>query len=232
MPLGVTVDCAAVLFGGIAGSIIGTKIPEKMKRTLTIIFGLCAITIGISSIVKINAMPPVILAVILGTAVGEGLKLEKRITEAFSFLLDRLPVNREKINMNEYVTVVVLFCASGFAIFGVLTEGMSQDSSILVSKAVLDFSTAFIFASIMGGAISISALPQVVIFGIIYLIAREFSSLITEKMLLDFIGCGGILTLAGGLKVAKIKDTPLASMIPALFLVIVCSYGWNHWLDF
>ena len=95
-------------------------------------------------------------------------------------------MNREKINMNEYVTVVVLFCASGFAIFGVLTEGMSQDSSILVSKAVLDFSTAFIFASIMGGAISIIALPQVVIFCIIYLIAREFSSPVSYTHLEDW----------------------------------------------
>ena len=44
------------------------------------------------------------------------------------------------------MTVVVLFCFSGFGIYATFVEAMSGDSSILLSKAVRDLVTAMVFA--------------------------------------------------------------------------------------
>lgn len=62
------------------------------------------------------------------------------------------------------VTATVLFCASGTGIYGSLDEGMSGDITILVSKSILDFFTATIFAASLGYAVSIIAYSPVYYF--------------------------------------------------------------------
>ena len=74
--------------------------------------------------------------------------------------LERVPISTDRIDMDEYVTIVAIFCASGFGIYGVLMEGMSGESSILLSKAVMDLFTALIFAGAMGAAVSLAACPS------------------------------------------------------------------------
>ena len=44
--------------------------------------------------------------------------------------------------IQNYVAIIVLFCASGTGIFGAMREGMTGDPSILIAKSFLDFFTA------------------------------------------------------------------------------------------
>ncbi len=129
--------------------------------------------------------------------------------------------------MDEYVTIVAIFCAGGFGIYGALMEGMSGDSSILLSKSIMDFFTAILFAGTMGAAVSLVAFPQLAIFMILFWFARLIVPLTTPELLNDFVACGGIMTIAAGLRVAKIKDMPLINMLPALVLVMFFSRGWG-----
>ena len=46
----------------------------------------------------------------------------------------------------------------------------------------------------------------------------------------DFKACGGLILLATGLRIAKIKDYPIADMIPAMVLVWPISYAWTAWI--
>lgn len=82
------------------------------------------------------------------------------------------------------VTATVLFCASGTGIYGSLDEGMSGDITILVSKSILDFFTAAIFAASLGYAVSIIAIPQFIIFFILFLLARFILPFTTPAMIL------------------------------------------------
>ena len=120
-----------------------------------------------------------------------------------------------------------IFCAGGFGIYGALMEGMSGDSSILLSKSIMDFFTAILFAGTMGAAVSLVAFPQLAIFMILFWFARLIVPLTTPELLNDFVACGGIMTIAAGLRVAKIKDMPLINMLPALVLVMFFSRGWG-----
>ena len=62
--------------------------------------------------------------------------------------------------MEFYITAVALFCCSGFGWYSTLTEGITGDPSLLMSKAVLDFFTTMIFAASLGKAICAIPLPQ------------------------------------------------------------------------
>ena len=48
MPIGVIANCLGIIIGGIAGSFIGPRLTESFKTNLNLVFGACAMTMGIS----------------------------------------------------------------------------------------------------------------------------------------------------------------------------------------
>ncbi len=227
MGIGVLCNCGAVFAGGIVGTIFGKHLKADVKTTLTVVFGLSAIANGIVSVIKVGSMPPVILAVIVGAFIGQMLNLENRVKAGIHMIFTKLPISTMGMDMNEYVTLVALFSASGFGLYGVLMEGMSGDPGILLSKSVMDLFTALIFAGSLGVAVSLVAVPQLVVFSLVFFLARLIVPLTTPELLNDFMGCGGILTIAAGLRISKIKEVPLMNLVPALILVMPFSWLWG-----
>lgn len=226
MPIGVIVDAAAVFLGGFLGWRIGGKVQKSTREYLTIIFGFCACAIGINSIVRVSAMAPVILAVVLGSLIGDLLHLEDKIQSAAGAALQKLP-RQDRIDMDHLLTVIVLFCFSGFGIYGVFLSSMSGDHSVLLSKSVLDCFTAMVFAISLGMPVMLVSIPTAVIMLLLFGLGKLIAPMMTETMLRDFMACGGILTLAAGLRVSGIKKTAIANMIPALLLVLPLSALWS-----
>jgi len=234
MPIGVIINTIAIFLGGIAGALLGDKLPEKYKEQLNLIFGLCSMGMGISSIVLMKYMPAVVFALIIGTIVGVVLKLGDKVYELCSKLqkvMIRI-VPKKETNMSEteflatLITVIVLFCSSGMGIYGSLSEGMTGDSSLLITKSILDFFTAAIFACNLGYIVSLIAVPQFVIFTTLFLSASFIVPLTTPDMIADFKACGGFLMVAAGFRILKLKMFPVVDMIPAMILVMPFSWFW------
>ena len=78
MPIGIITNVAAVVIGGLLGAVMGGRLGEPFKENLNMVLGSCAMCMGISSIVKMENMPAVILAVILGTCIGLMIHLGRR----------------------------------------------------------------------------------------------------------------------------------------------------------
>ncbi|MEZ7736811.1 DUF554 domain-containing protein [Gemella sanguinis] len=234
MPIGVIINTIAIFLGGIAGALLGDKLPEKYKEQLNLIFGLCSMGMGISSIVLMKYMPAVVFALIIGTIVGLVFKLGDKVYELCSKLqkvMIRI-VPKKETNMSEteflatLITVIVLFCSSGMGIYGSLSEGMTGDSSLLITKSILDFFTAAIFACNLGYIVSLIAVPQFVIFTALFLSASFIVPLTTPDMIADFKACGGFLMVAAGFRILKLKMFPVVDMIPAMILVMPFSWFW------
>ncbi len=228
MPTGVTIDCIAVLLGALLGSFLGSRMPQKLQMDLNVLLGFCAMAIGINSLMKAAAMTPVIVAILLGYILGSGIRLETRITVLFSGILARVPLPQGKeFSMERYITAVVLFCASGFGIYSTFVEAMSGNSAILLSKAVLDFFTAMIFASSLSYCVALIPIPMALVLMGMFGLGKCIAPWMTEEMLRDFTACGGIMTIAAGLRVSGIKATCIADLIPALVLVMPLSFLWR-----
>lgn len=234
MPIGVIINTVAIFLGGIAGALLGDKLPEKYKEQLNLIFGLCSMGMGISSIVLMKYMPAVVFALIIGTIVGLVFKLGDKVYELCSKLqkvMIRI-VPKKETNMSEteflatLITVIVLFCSSGMGIYGSLSEGMTGDSSLLITKSILDFFTAAIFACNLGYIVSLISVPQFVIFTTLFLSASFIVPLTTPDMIADFKACGGFLMVAAGFRILKLKMFPVVDMIPAMILVMPFSWFW------
>lgn len=236
MPTGVIINASAVLLGGLFGGFFGNKLSEEFKEKINMIFGACSMGMGIYSIAPMKFMPAVIFAVILGTIIGLVLHLGKLFNNG-AMLMQRpitklIPTENLGISHEEFVslmvTATVLFCASGTGIYGSLDEGMSGDLTILVSKSILDFFTAAIFAATLGYAVSIIAIPQFIIFVILFYLARFIIPFTNANMILDFKACGGFLMLATGFRMVKLKMFPIAEMIPVMILVMPFSWIWAN----
>ena len=234
MPIGVIINTVAIFLGGIAGALLGNKLPEKYKEQLNLIFGLCSMGMGISSIVLMKYMPAVVFALIIGTIVGLVFNLGDKVYELCSKLqkvMIRI-VPKKETNMSEteflatLITVIVLFCSSGMGIYGSLSEGMTGDSSLLITKSILDFFTAAIFACNLGYIVSLIAVPQFAIFTALFLSASFIVPLTTPDMIADFKACGGFLMVAAGFRILKLKMFPVVDMIPAMILVMPFSWFW------
>ena len=149
MPIGVIVNCCAVFFGGILGAFLGNKIPERLRLALPLTFGAASMGMGVIYTNKIHTLPAVALALIVGSASGELIRLEEiigKIAHKAKGPIERIfSKNKNDSNSNnqefieKFVGVLILFCASGTGIFGALKEGMTGDYSILIAKSILDF---------------------------------------------------------------------------------------------
>ena len=229
MPIGVICNVLAVVVGGFIGAKAGNRLITEFKEKLNLIFGICALGIGISSIILMENMPAVILAVILGTIVGIVIHLGQRIEKGGRMLAKLVPGQGNTDNAL-LVTTIVLFCASGTGIYGSIVSGMSGDHSILLAKSILDLFTAMIFACSLGMVTCVVAIPQLIFFLLLFFGAKAIFPLTTPAMINDFKACGGLLLLATGLRIAKIRDFPIADMIPAMILVWPISWAWTAWI--
>ncbi len=226
MPIGIIIDSSAVVIGGLIGAFMGSKLPKRVLDELPIIFGLSAIAMGITLIVKLENLTPVILSLILGAIFGEALRLEFGLTNLITKIVETAEHGHDN-KTDILITAIVLFCFSGSGIFGALNEGFTGENSIMITKAILDFFTAVTFGATVGYLVSLIAIPQL-IFGLLLFFSAEFIvPLLNIGMLADFKACGGIITLAVGLKLAKIKEFKIINILPAIVLVIPLSYLWQ-----
>lgn len=223
MPIGVIIDAAAVLLGGLCGALMKGKISTHFAGQLNLVFGASSMAMGVSSIFLMKNMPAVVFSLILGSTMGLLLKLGQRINRATQqFIKTKDPAVSELL-----VTAIVLFCASGTGIYGSIVAGFTGDHSILIAKAILDFFTAAIFACSLGPVVSLIALPQVCIFLLLFLLAGVIYPLTSDDMIADFKACGGVIMLATGFRMANIRSFPVADMTPAMLFVIPISHLWT-----
>lgn len=234
MPIGVLINSCAIVTGGLIGTVLGNKLSADFKEKLNMIFGACAMTMGVSSISLMQNMPAVVFAVILGTCIGLAVHLGDKINaggKAMQSVMGRF-VKQKNTGLSEeeftstLVTVIVLFCASGTGIYGSIVSGMTGDHSILIAKSILDLPTSMIFACTLGIVVSFIAVPQFIVFMLLYLLAGLIFPLTTPVMINDFKACGGFILLATGLRIARIREFPIADMIPAMILVMPISALW------
>lgn len=169
MVTGPFINASAVLVGGVLGALLSQRLPERIRTSMTSIFGLASLGIGILLVIKCANLPVMVLSTLVGTLLGEICNMEKGINTLVSKLQQLMSAKgKKKASAHEsyiqsYVAIIVLFCASGTGVFGAMREGMTGDASILIAKAFLDFFTATIFACTLGIAVAAISVPMLLI---------------------------------------------------------------------
>lgn len=236
MIIGPWINGSAVFIGGIAGALLSTRLPARIRTSMPLIFGAASMCMGVVLVVKVAHMPVMVLSVILGALLGELVYLEKGIgklgskAQGLVAKIVRSEPGSEEAQaafLQNYVAIIVLFCASGTGIFGSMHEGMTGDTSVLIAKSFLDLFTSAIFATTLGFAVAIVAVPQLIIQLLLAWGAIFILPLTTPAMQADFSAVGGVLMFATGFRICGIKVFPVANMLPALVLAMPISSLWS-----
>jgi len=232
MPIGILTDNLMVVLGGFAGSILGARLSEKTKLNMNQLFAFISMAIGVSLIVKVSALGAMALSLVGGFIIGNALKLEQHVNSFFSRLSIKL--TKKSAPSAQYMamfsTLLVLCCCSGTGWFGSINEGLTGDSSTILCKAILDFFTVAIFATVLGRFTALIAIPQAVIFLTLFACAKIIMPLVTVTMMQDFSAVGGVISLIIGFRILKLVEVEVINILPALLLVFPISQFWQWML--
>ena len=219
--MGIITDALAILAGGFFGS--------KFKdRSIFTNYTISAIGIMLISLVgffenvfmvsgegiESSNFFLVIFSLILGNYIGEGLKIDEKLSSAANF---------GKMSYNAFVDATLFFGIGGLQISGPILLAVSGDSSQLILKSIIDFPFALMFGTTYGKITAASAVPvalmQIVI-GLSAYLARGF---FTPEIISQLCAMGYIVLFFSGFNLVcdnkfKVKNV---NMIPGIFLVII-----------
>lgn len=215
MPIGVLTNCTAVLLGGLLGTALGKILSQGLKDNLPTLFGFCSIAIGVNSIIKASGMTAVVLAILVGFAIGHSLHLEQWTSKFFHKLVRTLhlgggPVLLQRLRLVQHPD-------RGHHRRSLTADVQSRAGRLHGHDLCLH----------AGAAICAIPLPQVVILLLVFGVGKLLAGVLTPTMFADLSACGGILTMAAGFRVSKIKSVPLVDLMPALILVMPFSALWS-----
>lgn len=215
--IGTFVNAGMILVGSMVGSMIKKGLKEKYQNILYDAMGLAATVLGVHAVVKnmSNSNYPVLFIVSL--AIGGILGTAIDIDKTFRKLVERY----SKTNLSQGLsTAIVLFCIGTLSILGPIESALNQNNTYLFTNATLDLVTSIVLASTYGPGIAFSALVLFVWQGSIFLLANQVAPFLTPDFMTEISIVGGILILASGLSILKIKAFQALNLLPALLVPI------------
>lgn len=233
--LGTLINIAAVVAGGLLGVTLKKGIPESCRQILMHACGVSTIFIGAGGVMskmlvlkdgafETQGSLMLIFSLVIGSLIGELLKIEYRLERAGEFLKQKLHTENDSHFVEGFVTSTLVICIGAMAIVGAIEDGLTGDFSTLTAKAILDFVIVMIFASTLGKGVIFSALPLFLYQGIITCAAAVFGNFFSEALINDISYVGSALIFCVGINVAFGKKFPVGNMLPSLIIPAVCMW--------
>ena len=219
--IGTIVNTCTIIVGTIAGSILHRGIKEKYKEALYTALGLASLGIGLNAFV--SNMPkseyPVlfIVAMAVGTIIGTALDLDGRFTR----LVNRRSKNKENKLAEGLSTATLLYCIGPLSMLGPVVSALQGDHTFLYTNATLDLISAMVFASTYGIGMLLAAPVLFCWQGLFFLTARLSSDAVSDALMSELLIVGGLLIMASGLSLLRLKDCKTLNMLPALLVPVL-----------
>ncbi len=217
--LGVLVNTAAVLLGGLLGLVLKKGIPERISSAIMSAVALCIISIGITGMLKGENSLTLIASMAAGTAIGTLLNLEGAVERLGQSVERRLRHEGEKGGLAQgFVTASLLFCVGAMAVVGSIDAGLRAENDMLFSKSLLDMISACMLSMTLGVGVLLSAGAIFVYQGAIVLLAQLIAPLLSETDIAELACAGSVMLLALGLNMLGLTKLKVANFLPALLL--------------
>ena len=232
--LGTAVNVATVVTGAMVGVALGDRLPERVRTTVLQVVGLMTLVIGIREASATHNVVFPLGALLLGAVVGEALRVEERLESLGRRLRRRVERVEEEDEEDDeggggkkrsrfvegFVAASLLFCIGPLTILGSIRDGLGgpDASQLLLVKAALDGVVAVVFASTLGWGVGFSAIPVLVVQGVLTATAGSADRVLTDRMVTEMTATGGVIILGIGLRLLEIRQVRVASLLPALVL--------------
>ena len=98
--------------GAVLGVVLGTRLPDSLKKALNNTLGIAAIAMGIVLILKVKNLSAVVLTLVIGSILGELVMLDDRIRKLVTGVVHKLMngAAADEQFLAQVSAVVILFC--------------------------------------------------------------------------------------------------------------------------
>jgi uncharacterized protein len=220
--LGTLINVVTVLIGGAAGSLLGGRLPDRLRQTIISGLGLFTIAYGLQNFLQTQNAMVVLGSLLVGILLGEWWQIEDGLQRVGVILEKSLTGKTGEVNsrfIRGFMTASLVFCVGPMAILGSIQDGLTGNYATLAIKAILDGFGALAFASSLGMGVIASALVILVYQGGISLLATQVQAAVTPAMMTEMTATGGVLLLGVAISgILEIKKIRVGNFLPALLI--------------
>ncbi|SHK53553.1 DUF554 domain-containing protein [Thermocrinis minervae] len=209
---GTWVNASLILLGSWIGLHLGKRLPHSVRSgfltavaTFTLILGVKLIYENTGDTIK------VFLSLLVGSVLGHLLGLEERL-QRFT----------ESDLYKGFLSASLLFTVGPMTFLGCLLEATKGDSSLLLSKGLMDGLSSVMLASTFGRSVIFSAFFVLVYQGLLTLIFYTFANSIPQENIKASLFIGGGMLLILSLKLFGLLDQiKLLNLLPAMIFSLL-----------
>ena len=234
---GTAVNVLTVLAGSTVGVLAGNHLPTRTRDLVTDALGLVTLLIaGLSAVAvndpalaaKVGPHAPLLIvlgALVIGGIVGSLLRLEQRVEGLGGWLQRRLSGTSDSAERERFaegfVTASLVFCVGPLTVLGSISDGLGHGIDQLALKSTLDGFAAIAFAASFGLGVMASALTVAVVQGAIIGAGAALGDVLPGSALAALTATGGLLLVGVALRLLRLRDVPVADLLPALVVAPV-----------
>jgi len=216
---GTLLNVATVLVGGIIGTALGDRLPERLRGNVVRGVGLFTLAMGTKFAIDTSNLLYILGSILIGGIAGSLWGVDRRLNAVGDTLQRRFARPGKTSTVSEaFVTASIVFCVGPLTFLGSIQNGLSGDASLLAIKSVLDGFTAIALAATLGWGVLLTIVVILVYQGGLALGASAFAGLLSELQLREMNAVGGLLILGVGLKLLGIRDVKVADFLPAILV--------------
>ena len=209
--LGTLFNAVAVAIGASLGLALRSRVPKSLQKTVFSAIGLFTLFIGVDMMGSVSRPIATFVALVLGASFGHWVGLDQKVKHAAN-----------RLGEGEGAALVqstLLFCVGAMTLVGCMQDGLRGDPSILLAKGTMDLFSALFLAATMGRGVLFSALSVLIIQGALTLSFSVLGTGISDAIVQELSGLGGLLLLALGLDLLRIRQFSLLDLIWSLPLL-------------
>lgn len=233
--LGTFYNALGVVFGGLLGLLIGQRLSEDFHETLLKVTGVAVFVLGIAgtfekmlvvhgSHVESHGSMMLILSLVLGTVLGELLKIEEGLESFGNWLKEKTGNQGDTSFVDAFMTTALTICIGTMAVVGAVQDGLTGDTSTLLAKAILDMVIVLVLTVSKGKGAIFAVIPLVILQGVITLLAHLIAPIMTPQALSNLSLVGSSLILCVGINLIWGKRIKVANLLPAVLIAIAWAF--------
>lgn len=219
---GVIVNVITVIIGSCVGLLFKKGIPERVSQAAMTGLGACTLYIGITGSLCGENVLILIASVVLGAVVGTLINIDGAINHLADKVEARFNRGGGSVSIAEgFVTATLLFCVGSMTVTGSIQAGLTGDSSILVTKAMLDMVSSMMLASSLGVGVLLSCVAVFAIQGGLVLLAGLIAPVMSVGAINEMTCAGSLLIIMIGTNLMGITKIKVADFLPAILFAPV-----------
>lgn len=229
--MGTVINAILIVIGGLLGLAVKKHFTASLQDGLYKALGVAVIIIGLMGLIT-NMITVtdagtltssgellVTISLALGALVGGLLHLQDHLNNWSTKIEQKFKATGFA---SSFLNGTLIFCVGAMAIIGSITDGLTHNPYILITKGILDGTTSVILAAASGFGVIFSAVPVLLYQGALTLSASALQGVLTSGNLIkEICMVGYALVLGIGINFLFPNKLKTADLLPALLIPVL-----------